>query len=186
MRTIYLFLLAFLPVLCWSCYDDKGNYDYHELNRTEVTGIKPVYRCDLLSRLSIPTVIQSEDKGRTYDYVWMTYQTTGDKKIDTLSQEKDLDLFCEIADVTYKDYDDVPFVVLVPSFILSELRTAFIIGVIIYIPFIVIDMVVSSVLMSMGMMMLPPTTISLPFKILLFVLADGWNLVIGGLVKTFY
>ena len=91
MRTIYLFLLAFLPVLCWSCYDDKGNYDYHELNRTEVTGIKPVYRCDLLSRLSIPTVIQSEDKGRTYDYVWMTYQTTGDKKIDTLSQEKDLD-----------------------------------------------------------------------------------------------
>ena len=78
------------------------------------------------------------------------------------------------------------FVVLVPSFILSELRTAFIIGVVIYIPFIVIDMVVSSVLMSMGMMMLPPTTISLPFKILLFVLADGWNLVIGGLVKTFY
>ncbi|MFR8812412.1 MAG: flagellar type III secretion system pore protein FliP [Lachnospiraceae bacterium] len=102
------------------------------------------------------------------------------------TQEKDLDLFCEIADVTYKDYDDVPFVVLVPSFILSELRTAFIIGVVIYIPFIVIDMVVSSVLMSMGMMMLPPTTISLPFKILLFVLADGWNLVIGGLVKTFY
>ena len=102
------------------------------------------------------------------------------------TQEKDLDLFCEIADVTYEDYDDVPFVVLVPSFIISELRTAFIIGVLIYIPFIVIDMVVSSVLMSMGMMMLPPTTISLPFKILLFVLADGWNLVIGGLVKTFY
>lgn len=102
------------------------------------------------------------------------------------TQEKDLDLFCEIVDVTYKDYDDVPFVVLVPSFILSELREAFIIGVVIYIPFIVIDMVVSSVLMSMGMMMLPPTTISLPFKILLFVLADGWNLVIGGLVKTFY
>lgn len=102
------------------------------------------------------------------------------------TQAKDLDLFCEIADVTYKDYDDVPFVVLVPSFILSELREAFIIGVVIYIPFIVIDMVVSSVLMSMGMMMLPPTTISLPFKILLFVLADGWNLVIGGLVKTFY
>ena len=102
------------------------------------------------------------------------------------TQEKDLNLFCEISDTTYEDYDDVPFVVLVPSFILSELRTAFIIGVVIYIPFIVIDMVVSSVLMSMGMMMLPPTTISLPFKILLFVLADGWNLVIGGLVKTFY
>ena len=102
------------------------------------------------------------------------------------TQEKDLDLFCEISGTTYEDYDDVPFVVLVPSFIMSELRQAFIIGVVIYIPFIVIDMVVASVLMSMGMMMLPPTTISLPFKILLFVLADGWNLVVGGLVKTFY
>ena len=81
--------------------------------------------------------------------------------------------------------DDVPFYVLVPSFIISELRTAFIIGFMIYIPFIVIDMVVSSVLMSMGMMMLPPTTISMPFKVLLFVLADGWNLVIKELVRTF-
>ncbi len=102
------------------------------------------------------------------------------------TQTKDLDMFCEIAGVTYEDYDDVAFTVLVPSFILSELRTAFIIGFLIYIPFIVIDMVVSSVLMSMGMMMLPPTTISLPFKILLFILVDGWDLVIGGLVKTFY
>ena len=101
------------------------------------------------------------------------------------TQSKDLNMFCEISGTTYEDYHDVPFVVLVPSFILSELRTAFIIGVFIYIPFIVIDMVVSSVLMSMGMMMLPPTTISLPFKILLFVIADGWNLIIGGLVKTF-
>ncbi|MCR5143991.1 MAG: flagellar type III secretion system pore protein FliP [Lachnospiraceae bacterium] len=102
------------------------------------------------------------------------------------TQEKDLNMFCEISGTTYEEYDDVPFVVLVPSFIVSELRTAFIIGVLIYVPFIVIDMVVASVLMSMGMMMLPPTTISLPFKILLFVLADGWNLVVGGLVKTFY
>ena len=102
------------------------------------------------------------------------------------TQTKDLNLFCDIADITYDDYDDVPFRVIVPSFILSELRTAFIIGFLIYIPFIVIDMVVASVLMSMGMMMLPPTTISMPFKILLFVLADGWNLVIGSLVKTFY
>ncbi|MBQ2936126.1 MAG: flagellar biosynthetic protein FliP, partial [Lachnospiraceae bacterium] len=68
----------------------------------------------------------------------------------------------------------------------SELRQAFIIGFIIYIPFIVIDMVVSSVLMGMGMMMLPPTTISMPFKILLFVLADGWNLIIVNLIKTFH
>lgn len=102
------------------------------------------------------------------------------------TQTKDLNLFCDISGTTYEDVNDVPFVVLVPSFILSELRTAFIIGFLIYIPFIVIDMVVSSVLMSMGMMMLPPTTISMPFKILLFVLADGWDLVIGNLVKTFY
>lgn len=68
---------------------------------------------------------------------------------------------------------------------ISELRTAFIIGFLIYLPFIVVDMVVSSTLMSMGMMMLPPTTISLPFKLLLFVLADGWNLVIGQLVNSF-
>ena len=74
--------------------------------------------------------------------------------------------------------------VLVPSFIISELRIAFIIGFLIYIPFIIIDMVVSSTLMSMGMMMLPPTTISAPFKILLFVMADGWNLIIGNLVAT--
>lgn len=101
-------------------------------------------------------------------------------------QTKDIDLFIEISGQTYDSYEEVPFSILIPSFIISELRTAFIIGFLIYIPFIVIDMVVASVLMSMGMMMLPPTTISLPFKILLFILADGWNLVIGSLVKTFY
>ena len=101
-------------------------------------------------------------------------------------QTKDIDLFIDISGQTYDSYEEVPFSILIPSFIISELRTAFIIGFLIYIPFIVIDMVVASVLMSMGMMMLPPTTISLPFKILLFILADGWNLVIGSLVKTFY
>ena len=102
------------------------------------------------------------------------------------TERKDVDLFCDIAGVTYETNDDIPTSVLIPSFILSELRTAFIIGFLIYIPFIVIDMVVASILMSMGMMMLPPTTISMPFKILLFILADGWNLVIGNVVKTFY
>ena len=102
------------------------------------------------------------------------------------TQTKDLELFVDISGETYDSYDDIPMTTLIPSFILSELRTAFIIGFLVYIPFIVIDMVVASVLMSMGMMMLPPTTISLPFKILLFILADGWNLVIGGVVKTFY
>ena len=108
---------------------------------------------------------------------------------DAKIQIRDINLFTEISDETYEDdteLSDVPFTTLVPAFILSELRKAFIMGFLIYIPFIVIDMVVSSVLMSMGMMMLPPTTISLPFKILLFILADGWNLVIGSLVQTFY
>ena len=104
------------------------------------------------------------------------------------TQVKDVSVFMEIAGYTEWSgaVEDVPTSVLIPSFIVSELRTSFIIGFLIYIPFLVIDMVVASVLMSMGMMMLPPTTISLPFKILLFVLADGWNLVIVNLVKTFY
>lgn len=101
------------------------------------------------------------------------------------TQTKDLALFVSMSDEKYENYEDVPFMTLVPAFILSELRRAFIMGFLIYIPFIVIDMVVSSVLMSMGMMMLPPATISLPFKVLLFILADGWNLVIESLVKTF-
>ena len=108
---------------------------------------------------------------------------------DAKIQMRDVNLFMEISGQSYKDTEelsDVPFMTLVPAFILSELRKAFIMGFLICIPFIVIDMVVASVLMSMGMMMLPPTTISLPFKILLFVLADGWNLVIGSLVQTFY
>ncbi|MCR5402833.1 MAG: flagellar type III secretion system pore protein FliP [Butyrivibrio sp.] len=103
------------------------------------------------------------------------------------TQMKDVRLFMEIDGIEWDgELESIPNVVLVPSFIVSELRTAFIIGFLIYVPFIVIDMVVASVLMSMGMMMLPPTTISLPFKILLFVLADGWSLIIGNLVKSFY
>lgn len=102
---------------------------------------------------------------------------------------KDIRMFIDISGIdtdTLEDYDDIPTYVLIPSFIVSELRIAFIIGFLIYIPFIIIDMVVASALMSMGMMMLPPTVISAPFKILLFVMADGWNLIIGNLVKTFY
>lgn len=102
------------------------------------------------------------------------------------TQEKDLALFIDAAGESYDSEEEVPMVMLIPAFILSELRYAFIMGFLIYVPFIVIDMVVASVLMSMGMMMLPPTTISLPFKILLFIMADGWNLVIANLIKTFY
>ena len=101
--------------------------------------------------------------------------------------EQDLNSMCEIAGITEIEdvEEDIPTTVLIPAFIISELRTAFWIGFLIYVPFLVIDMVVSSTLMSMGMMMLPPTTISMPFKILLFVLADGWNLIIVNLMQTF-
>jgi flagellar biosynthetic protein FliP len=103
------------------------------------------------------------------------------------TQVKDVQMFMEIAGQEWDGQNDsIPISVLVPSFMVSELRVAFWIGFMIYIPFIVIDMVVASTLMSMGMMMLPPTTISMPFKILLFVLADGWSLIIGEVVRTFY
>ena len=103
------------------------------------------------------------------------------------TQKKDAKVLAQIGGYEWSDeLDDIPNAVLIPAFMISELRTSFIIGFMIYIPFLVIDMVVASALMSMGMMMLPPTTISMPFKILLFVLADGWNLIIMSLVRTFY
>lgn len=102
------------------------------------------------------------------------------------TREEDIQLFLDIADIeSVTDWEDIPTTVLIPAFIISELRAAFIIGFLIYIPFIIIDMVVASTLMSMGMMMLPPTTISMPFKVLLFIMADGWNLIIGQLVQSF-
>ena len=102
------------------------------------------------------------------------------------TREKDLMLFLELAKVNKpKTRKDVPTWVLIPSFMVSELKTAFQIGFMLYLPFLIIDMVVASVLMAMGMMMLPPVVISLPFKLLLFVLVDGWELVIGSLVRSF-
>ena len=100
---------------------------------------------------------------------------------------RDLALFIEIAGLERPNTrDDVPTTVLIPAFIISELRIAFQIGFIIYIPFLIIDMVVASTLMAMGMMMLPPVFISLPFKIILFVLVDGWYLLVGSLVRSFF
>jgi flagellar biosynthetic protein FliP len=101
-------------------------------------------------------------------------------------REKDLALFVEIAGLKRPDTPaDVPTMVMIPSFIISELKTAFELGFLLFIPFLIIDMVVASVLLSMGMMMLPPIMISLPFKLLLFVLVDGWHLIVGSLVKGF-
>jgi len=102
------------------------------------------------------------------------------------TREKDLALFISLSKLPRpRNVNDVPTLTVIPAFMISELRTAFQMGFLIYIPFLVVDMVVASVLMSMGMMMLPPVMISLPFKILLFVLVDGWGLVIGSLVKSF-
>jgi flagellar biosynthetic protein FliP len=103
------------------------------------------------------------------------------------TRDSDINLFSNIAGKDgFDSQDDVPFSMLVPAFVTSELKTAFQIGFIIFIPFLIIDLVVASVLMSMGMMMLSPLIISLPFKIMLFVLVDGWSLILGTLAASFY
>lgn len=102
------------------------------------------------------------------------------------TRKKDLALFMDISESDRPhSLEDIPTMVLLPSFIISELKTAFQVGFIIYIPFLIIDMVVASVLLSMGMMMLPPFMISFPFKLMLFVLVDGWGLLVGSMVKSF-
>ena len=100
--------------------------------------------------------------------------------------DTDLNFFIGMAGEDYPDIESIPNSVLIPAFITSEIKHAMFVGFIIYLPFIVIDMIVASTLMSMGMMMLPPAMISLPFKVLLFVLVDGWQLIIGSLVQSFY
>ena len=102
------------------------------------------------------------------------------------TREADLALFIKISNTgEIQSFDQVPMKILIPAYVTSELKTAFQIGFVVFIPFLIIDMVVASVLMSMGMMMLSPVIISLPFKIMLFVLVDGWHLLIGSLVQSF-
>lgn len=101
------------------------------------------------------------------------------------TRDSDIDMFSQISGKEVKTADEVPFSMLVPAFVTSELKTAFQIGFLIFIPFLIIDLVVASVLMSMGMMMLSPLIISLPFKIMLFVLVDGWSLILGTLASSF-
>jgi flagellar biosynthetic protein FliP len=102
------------------------------------------------------------------------------------TRQKDLSLFVSMAEMAKpNNMEDIPTSVLIPAFVISELKTAFIIGFVLYVPFLIIDMVVASVLLSMGMMMLPPILISLPFKLMLFVLVDGWHMIVGSLVKSF-
>ncbi|HEX2866406.1 MAG TPA: flagellar type III secretion system pore protein FliP [Ignavibacteriales bacterium] len=123
----------------------------------------------------------------------MTMEAAYDKGIEPIRQfmfrnvrDADLELFIGLSNMPRpKTRQDLPTYVLVPAFAISELRAGFIIGFFLFIPFLMVDMIVSSVLMSMGMMMLPPMLVSLPFKILLFILVDGWNLIIGSVVRSF-
>jgi len=102
------------------------------------------------------------------------------------TREKDLKLFVDLAgDVKPKGPEELPMRTVIPAFMISEIKTAFQIGFVLFLPFLVIDMVVSSVLLSMGMMQLPPAVVSLPFKVLLFIMVDGWNLIITSLVKSY-
>lgn len=142
-----------------------------------------------------PTFTKSYDEGIK---PYLEKQIDGDQAYDRTiapfrkfmlaqTREQDLALFVNIAGLEApENADDIPLQVLVPGFVISELRTAFQIAFVIFIPFLVIDMVVASVLLSMGMMMLPPIIVSLPFKILLFVLVDGWYLLVKSLVESFH
>jgi len=101
-------------------------------------------------------------------------------------RDEDLGLFISLANMTRpNNRTELPTYIVIPAFVLSELRTGFIIGFFLFIPFLMVDMIISSILMSMGMMMLPPMLVSLPFKILLFILVDGWNLIVGSVVRSF-
>ncbi|MEW6313686.1 MAG: flagellar type III secretion system pore protein FliP [Pseudomonadota bacterium] len=123
------------------------------------------------------TFEQALDKGEKPLKEFMLRQT----------RQSDLALFAKMANTPpMQGPEQVPMRILVPAYVISELKTAFQIGFVVFIPFLIIDMVVASVLMSMGMMMLSPVVISLPFKLMLFVLVDGWNLLIGSLVQSFY
>ncbi len=123
------------------------------------------------------TMVEAYEKGKIPLKAFMLKQT----------RKTDLEMFLQMANIPeVKDPDDLPMSVLIPSFATSELKTAFQIGFAIFLPFLIIDMVVASVLMSMGMMMVSPAIVSLPFKLMLFVLVDGWHLIIGSLAQSFY
>jgi len=129
-----------------------------------------------------PLIDGKIDEGQAFDRSMLPFHEFMMKHV----REKDLALFMGMAKThTVDKPEDTPLQALVPAFMISELRRSFEIGFLIYIPFIIIDMVIASVLMSMGMMMLPPTMLSLPFKLIFFVLVDGWYVLIGSLVQSF-
>ena len=139
------------------------------INKINTTAIQPYMNNQITQQAAL-------DRGLKPVRAFMFAQT----------DEKQLALFIKMAKIEKpRNIDDVPTYVLIPSFIISELNTAFKIGFVIFLPFLVIDIVISSVLVSMGMMFLPPTTIALPFKLIMFVMVDGWYLIIKSLVEGF-
>ena len=140
-----------------------------------------------------PVATKAYDEGiKPYSENLITYDEAFEKTTDPFknfmvrnTREKDLALFLRIRHMENpKSIKEVPLTIVIPSFVISELKTAFEIGFLLFLPFLVIDMVVASILMSMGMMMLPPVMISMPFKILVFIMVDGWNLLIGNLIAS--
>ena len=166
-----LFLTFFIM---WPTFQQINENAIQPLDNGDITIEKALKEAEVPIRQFMYGQVQRKDVKLFVDMAGDSYD------IDSAALEKEYEESGQSA------YDAIPMTIMIPSFVIGELRQAFIMGFVIYIPFIVIDMVVASVIMSMGMMMLPPTTISLPFKILLFILADGWNLVIGSVVKTFY
>ena len=172
---ILIGLALFLTIfIMWPTFQQINENAIQPLDNGDITIEKALKEAEVPIRQFMYGQVQRKDVKLFVDMAGDSYD------IDSAALEKEYEESGQSA------YDAIPMTIMIPSFIIGELRQAFIMGFLIYIPFIVIDMVVASVLMSMGMMMLPPTTISLPFKILLFILADGWNLVIGSVVKTFY
>ncbi|WP_417657382.1 flagellar type III secretion system pore protein FliP [Pseudidiomarina aestuarii] len=199
---LFLTSLAFLPAMLLMMTSFVRIIIVMSLLRTAMgTQSAPPNQVLLGLALFLTFFIMAPVFGQIYDKAWVPFSTdaidfetfielaSGPMREFMLAQtrEPDLALFAGLADVgPIASPEEVPFHVLVPSFVTSELKTAFQIGFTIFIPFLIIDLVVASVLMALGMMMVPPATISLPFKLMLFVLVDGWQLLIGSLANSFY
>ncbi|GAA5178728.1 flagellar type III secretion system pore protein FliP [Modicisalibacter zincidurans] len=194
--------MAFLPALLLMMTSFTRIIIVLGLLRTAMgTASAPPNQVLLGIALFLTFFIMSPVLQQVYDQAWQPFsdqQINFDVFLEQASQpfrefmlaqtrEPDIALFARLADAgTFQGPEDVPMSVLLPSFVTSELKTAFQIGFTIFIPFLIIDLVVASVLMSLGMIMVPPATISLPFKLMLFVLVDGWQLLIGSLAESFY
>lgn len=199
---LFLSSLAFLPSMLLMMTSFTRIIIVLSLLRTAMgTQATPPNQVLLGVALFLTFFIMSPVLAQVYDTAWvpLSEETINFEEFLRLAQvpfrefmlaqtrEPDLALFARLADVgPMQGPDDLPMRVLLPSFVTSELKTAFQIGFTIFIPFLIIDLVVASTLMALGMMMVPPITISLPFKLMLFILVDGWQLIVGSLAESFY